>query len=72
MLIDIFARPEFISCQQLKPSKWKTYRIVVNVVLVETADFVVFLNVFALGATTLLQCIQQFPFDATKTWKGEK
>lgn len=40
-----------------------------NVVLVKTSDFVVFLHVFAFGAATLLQCIQQFSLDAAKTCK---
>lgn len=49
----------------------KTHRIVMNVVLIETTDFVVFLHLFALIGAALLKSNQQLTFDSTKSCKAK-
>lgn len=46
----------------------ETHRIIMNIVLVQTPNFVVFLHLFAFIRTTLLQRIQQLSLNATKSW----
>lgn len=45
----------------------ETHLVVIDVVLAQTSDFVVFLHLFAFIRSTLLQRIQQLSFDATKS-----
>lgn len=74
MLIDIYALSlsavgpgEAKTKQQRSPLKPETHLIVVNVVLVQPPDFVIFLHLFAFVGAALLQRVQQLAFDATKS-----
>lgn len=71
MLIDILPSAvdpgENTKENQRSPMKEETHRIVMNVVLVQTSDLVIFLHLFAFIGFTLLQCIQQLTLDASKS-----
>lgn len=49
----------------------QTHRVVMNGVLVETSDFVVFLHLFTFVRSTLLQSIQQLSLDAPQSYGNE-
>lgn len=72
MLIDIpvscLSRSERATMKKPHREKGRmAHLVVMNVVFIQTSNLVVFLHLFALVGATLLQRIQQFSLDATKS-----